>query len=277
MKLGIVSRIDIPEVGNVVEEIVRIVGERAALEPVMLDKFRVKDLIASDNQAELSTSPVEEMDVDIILTIGGDGTILRTLRRTGIPLLPVNMGKVGFLAEVEVDELEESLEKLFAGDYHEDVRKKLMIKVNGERVTDAMNEAVMNTAQIAKMKQFRILVGDLEADRLRCDGLIVATPTGSTCYSMSAGAPILDPRASVNVIVPLAPFRLSSRPIVVPSDSEIEVETLDNKSTLLVVDGVRERELDSRDIVTFRKSENEARFIRFQKNFYRQVWRKLTV
>jgi NAD+ kinase len=219
--------------------------------------------------------PLDELQVDVLITIGGDGTILRTLQRNDSVILGVNLSRVGFLTQAGEADIEDALRKLLAGEYRIDERLKLKVEVDGERWPDCTNEAVIHSAQVAKIRQFRIRVDGDVADSVRADGIIVATPTGSTCYSMSTGGPIIDPRVEALVITAIAPFRLFLRPLVVPPKSEVEVTLPDPRPCVLVLDGQTEGELSGEESLMFTASEKPARFVKLQDDFYRRVETKL--
>lgn len=222
-------------------------------------------------------SPLEEIDADVVVAIGGDGTILSTLQRNSSPIFGINAGVLGFLTEVPVDEIEKGLDKIVNGDYEIDERLKLKTQVNGERVPDCTNEAVLNTAHIAKMRTFSIKIDGQPAENIRADAVIIATPTGSTCYAMSAGGPIIDPRVEAIVVVPIAPFKLSVRPLIVPAQSEVSLRIPEPKPCKLVLDGQVEFDLNGDEEVRIGVSENKARFVRFHEDFYERIREKLMV
>jgi NAD+ kinase len=220
--------------------------------------------------------PTENMSTDIIITIGGDGTILRTLQLSKSKILGVNAGVLGFLTEVSSDKLKHGLKRLVEGDYIVDERIKLKTMLNEKRLEDAVNEAVIHTSQIAKIHSYEVFVDELKADMIRADGIIIATPTGSTCYAMSVGGPILDPKLHGFVITPIAPFKLASRPIVVSSGSTVTVKLEDtHRKCVLVLDGQSEYEVGRGDVITLSQSEEPAKFIRFEPDFYKRVSEKL--
>lgn len=216
--------------------------------------------------------PLEDFDVDFIIVIGGDGTILRVEHKTrrDIPILGVNMGTLGFLTEVEPHETFFALSKLLAGDYYIDERIKLRTYVNGENsVPDSLNEVAILTGIPGKIIHLRYYVDGGLADEIRADGLIVATPTGSTGYAMSAGGPFVDPRLEVMVIAPLAPIALSSRPMVVPATSEVAVRNISlQREIVLAVDGQFYTYLPPETEITVKLSPRRAKFVRFTKEIY---------
>jgi NAD+ kinase len=218
------------------------------------------------------------MDVDMVVAVGGDGTVLRTqgiINPKKIPLFGINMGAVGFLTEIDPPETFTALEQVLAGKYFVDERTQLRVWHNKE-LHEALNEVVIMTQKPAKMLHIEISVDDEVVEELRADGLIIATPSGSTAYSMSAGGPIVDPRVGAFIIVPICPFKLGARPTVVPNDSVIKVKFLrEGKKAVAVIDGQFEEEINYMDEFIFKKAENYAYFVRLSKNFYRRVREKL--
>ncbi|MDR2699178.1 MAG: NAD(+)/NADH kinase [Candidatus Methanoplasma sp.] len=219
--------------------------------------------------------PVEDMDVDIMITVGGDGTILRTCMKNKAPLIGINAGGVGFLAEVDAKDLEEGIRRLRSGEYVVEERFKLSSWYRERYLADAVNEAVIHTDSIAKIRHFKVYVNDKLMTEVRADGIIVSTPTGSTCYAMSLGAPLIDPQVNGMVVVPMAAYKFASRPFVVPADAKITVETIMDSGCLLVVDGQEEYEIKGKTHIDFFRSSETVRFIRFSTDFYSRVREKL--
>jgi NAD+ kinase len=268
-KFGIVANPEIKGTSAIAKKVLNFLESKheCVLEEQLAGKLRMKK----------RGVPLEKMKVDIIIAIGGDGTILRTLQNTNCKILGVNAGVLGFLTEISQTDLESDLKRLVKGDYIVDKRIKLKTVLNGKPLVDATNEAVIHTAQIAKIQTFNVFVDEYKADKIRADGIIVATPTGSTCYAMSTGGPILDPHVNGFVITPIAPFKLASRPIVVSSKSTVTVELTDtHHNCTLVLDGQQEVEVGAGDVIKFGMSKNKARFIRFDSDFYKRVREKLS-
>ena len=215
------------------------------------------------------------MGADVIITIGGDGTILRTLQGTDSPILGINAGVLGFLTEVPPGEAISAVKRVLSSKYRIEERLKLKTVMNGRRLEDATNEAVIHTAHIAKMRHFEISVDGTPATEMRADGLIVATPTGSTCYAMSVGSSIIDPRVDALVIAPIAPFRLSARPFVVPARSKISVTIKEPRECIMVIDGQCEFDMSGKEKLVFTASDKKARFVSFKDDFYRNLEEKL--
>lgn len=273
MKIGVVSRLDMEESIELTDKLVEFLLEKEV--ETFLDESVAEKL---GNYQDISL-PLEEMDVDIIIAVGGDGTILRTqsfISSKEIPLFGINMGTVGFLTEIDPELAFKSLEQVLAGKYFVEKRTQLQIQHNNQ-LHSALNEVVIMTRKPAKMLHIEISVDEQVAEELRADGLIVATPSGSTAYSMSAGGPIVDPQVEAFVIVPICPFKLGSRPMVVPDNSQIKVKLLlEGKKAMSVIDGQLEEEINYMDEIIFRKSDNYACFVRLTKDFYRKVREKLT-
>jgi len=213
---------------------------------------------------------------DIVITIGGDGTILRALEDIEKPIFAINSGGMGFLTEVESKYAKSGLKRVVSGDYNVEERAKLKVMVDGKRLPDAANEVTVQTARIAKMIYLEVYVENELIESFGADGVIIATPTGSTSYSLSAGGPILDPSVGAMVIAPLAPFKLSARPWVVPLDKKVGIKLVHkSKETKIVIDGESPQlvSMDSKIVIT--GSEKKARFVRFGESFYQMVRTKL--
>lgn len=223
--------------------------------------------------------PIREMDADILMVIGGDGTILRTcsiLEGRKLPILGIDVGALGFLTEVTPDKLDWCLDQLERGNYSIEERKKLAVFFRGKRYPDALNEVAIVTSVPAKMLRIAYYSNEERVDVLNSDGIIVATPTGSTAYAMSAGGPIVDPEVDAFVVVPICPFKLGARPVVVPDKKTLRVEILAGKGATAAIDGQYNLEVGVGESIEFRLSENRAYFVRLGKrSFYDKVWKKL--
>ncbi|MHC1610065.1 MAG: NAD(+)/NADH kinase [Candidatus Methanospirareceae archaeon] len=228
-RIGIVCKGGEEDV-SVLEDLIEAAGERVE---VILDE-------ATADKLQKRGMKIEEMDVDLLICIGGDGTILRALHalKSPTPVLGINTGAIGFLAEVQPEDSVSTLRGLLEG-FEIERKERLSATISGAeaRIPYAMNEAVVITSKPGKMLHFAIFIDGEELERLRADGVIFATPTGSTAYAMSAGGPIVDPKVNATIIVPIAPFKLSARPTVVDISSEISLELLEMKDAELVIDG----------------------------------------
>jgi NAD+ kinase len=220
-------------------------------------------------------TPQSKLDVDMLVIAGGDGTILHALHMTNAPVLSINTGSVGFLAELGVDEIETGIKAVLAGEFILDERMRLKSTVNGRRQLDATNEVVVHTAAVSKMMTLELAIDGNYVDTVRADGLIAATPTGSTSYALSSGGPIMDPRVRAIVLSPIAPFNLHSRPMVVPADSVTQISTTEQHYPgLVVIDGQHEVHFRQRTTVEITVSENSAYFVRMGEGFYEKLRRK---
>ena len=219
--------------------------------------------------------PLADMDVDIVIVVGGDGTLLRALQHTDAKVIGINGGSVGFLAEIDHDHIKEGVDRLLREDYIVETRFRLNCWYNGQYLTPSVNEAVVHTASVAKIRHFRVYIDDVLASELRADGLIISTPTGSTCYAMSLGAPYMDPKVKALMVVPMAAYKFNSRPFIVPATSKITVENVLDKECLIVLDGQEEFKMDGCSKVDFMLSDRKARFIRYDTDFYSRVRDKL--
>lgn len=268
MKVGITANPRIPGALDCVKDVLALADRLDGVEEVFLES----DLARALGQKGL---PLAHMKADMILAIGGDGTILRALQLSDAKVFGINSGSLGFLAEVNAPEVDASLQKILRGEYTVEERMRLKVTVDGQRLFDCTNEAVVHTAQIAKIRTFEIGLGEELVERVRADGIIVATPTGSTSYSMSAGGPIVDPRLDAIVVTAIAPFKPASRPHVFPGQGHVHVRLMKPKECLLVMDGQHESNLTGREDVVVTASERRARFVRFRTDFYRRIEEKL--
>lgn len=272
MRIGIVTRHDIHRGVELAEEIADfLINENieVLLDPLIVSEIRRHHSLSCN---------IDEMDADIIIAIGGDGTILRTQSLVGdkkIPVFGINMGTVGFLTEINPEETFHALKEVLVGNYFVEERTRLKVWHNRD-LAPALNEVVILTRKPAKMLHIEVKVDDEVVEELRADGLIVATPSGSTAYSMSAGGPIVDPKVDAFIIVPICPFKLGSRPTVVSGESTIQVRLLrEGKKAVAVIDGQYEEEINYMEKVVFHKSKEYAYFVRLTKEFYKKVREKL--
>ncbi|MGZ7070726.1 MAG: NAD(+) kinase [Methanobacterium sp.] len=272
MRIGIVTRHDLHRGLELAEEIADfLIKEKVE---IVLDSLIVDNLRRFHNLS----SEIDEMDVDMIITIGGDGTILRTQSLIGekkIPIFGINLGTVGFLTEIGPEEAFHAIKEVLAGNYFVEERTRLDVWHNRD-LAPALNEVVILTRKAAKMLHIEVKVDDEIVEELRADGIIFATPSGSTAYSMSAGGPIVDPRVDAFIIVPICPFKLGSRPTVVSGQSIIKVRLLrEGKKAVAVIDGQYEEEINYMEELIFQKSKENAYFVRLTKEFYKKVREKL--
>jgi NAD+ kinase len=221
--------------------------------------------------------------VEMIIVLGGDGTLLSAARlvanaHADVPIFGVNLGSLGFMAEVSLDELYGNLEKAIAGKLGTEDRIMLTASVlrEGKRIAQyrVLNDAVINKGALARMMELRISVNDGHLTTLRADGLIVATPTGSTAYSLSAGGPIIHPTIHCFVLTPICPHTLSNRPIALPDSVVVTVcLTSPSEDVSLTLDGQIGFPLEPNDVVAIKKSQFRMKLIKHPTKSYYEILR----
>ncbi len=267
MRIGIAGNPGKPLAVELARRAVERIGDRAEV------------VVASDMAAVAGTdrphAPLEAIAADALVAIGGDGTFLWTLQRTELPLLPINAGTMGFLAEVDGSRLaafDGAIDRLLTGRYFVEARMRLASQLSGTSLPDAMNEIVVHTSQVAKMRLFEIGVDGRAVGRLRADGVILATPTGSTSYSLSALGPIVDPAVEGIVVSALAPFQATQRAVLVDPLRTVSVRLVHpEKEGVVVVDGQTEQHIPGGSTVVAYRSPRRARFVRFGSGFFRRL------
>lgn len=221
---------------------------------------------------------------DLVIVLGGDGTLLKTARQIGYKktlVLGVNMGNLGFLTEVDPEHLEEMLERVWEGKYVIDERSLLRVTVYREDVkiytSLALNDAVINQGAFARLINLRTEINQRKINDFWADGLIVATPTGSTGHSLSAGGPIVHPGLNTFVVCPICPSSLSNRPIVLPMDRQIKVTLgTDRGDVGLTLDGQESLSLQYNDDIKIRRSTRKFYLVRKTgENYYKILRAKL--
>ena len=221
--------------------------------------------------------------VDMIIVLGGDGTLLSAARLVAasgknVPLFGVNLGSLGFMAEVSLDELYDNLQKALAGKLRSEERMMLDAAIirNGRRISEykVLNDAVVSKGAVARMVSIDVSVGDDHLTSVRADGLILATPTGSTAYSLSAGGPIVHPTLHCMVLTPICPHTLSNRPIAIPDTSLVRVKLMSSsEGAMLTLDGQVACPLRRNDIVEVRKAKQKVKIIKHPAKDYYEILR----
>jgi NAD+ kinase len=229
--------------------------------------------------------PPVDPEADLAITLGGDGTLLygaRALAGADIPILAVNLGDFGFITEISHHEWRDALDKYLSGRLG--VSKRVMfvaqVRREGECIAEfsGLNDAVIRSSEFSRILRLRLHLSQTLVVRYRADGVIVATPTGSTAYSMSAGGPILHPEMDAFLLNPICPFTLSNRPVVVPGTETLEVELEESQRTnaVLVIDGQESYALEPLDRVVVSKSSKHSWIILSdRRNFYEVLRAKL--
>jgi NAD+ kinase len=212
---------------------------------------------------------------NLLITFGGDGTLLSVARHApaDVPILGVNMGTLGFLTEVRVEEFPETLEHVLAGSFQTEERMTFDVAV-ADRSYRVLNDATINKSALARIVDMRVSVAGAFVSNFRADGLIVATPTGSTAYNLSAGGPIIHPAMSAIVITPICPHMLTNRPIVLPDGLDVEIRiATEHQEIFLTLDGQEGLPLTAADTVRVRKSATSVRLVRTGEKSYFDVLR----
>ena len=231
------------------------------------------------------TSSYEKREIsqqaDLLIVLGGDGTLLSVARAAhphNIPILAVNLGSLGFLAEISIDELYPTLENILAGKFEIENRMLLNACIwrNGEKVEDhnVLNDVVINKGAVARVINLQVLVNGQYMTSYRADGLIIATPTGSTAYSLSAGGPIIHPSMHTLVLSPICPFTLTNRSILIPDQSIIQVKlAAEYDDVRVTLDGQEGYDMRAGDILKIKKTKTSLQLIRGPNKNYYQILR----
>lgn len=266
MKLGLTANPKKSTALDLARRALEIVGDRA--------EFVISDEIPQIGP-KLQHAPLEEIRPDVLLAIGGDGTFLYALQRCRAPLLPINAGTIGVLAEVgsrRPTEFEGAIERLLRGRYFLEERMKLAAQHDGTLLHDATNEYVIHSTPVGKMGRFEVAFDGHVAGRIRADGVIVATPTGSTAYSLSSLGPIVDPALDAIVLTTIAPFRLEPRSVVVEPLHTLKFRPVEpGRSAVVISDGQVEYPLAPEQSVTVYRSPRRATLVRFGSRYFQRL------
>lgn len=262
---------------------------RAVIPPLLewLERRNIEVFVDQDTQAcsgsKVTCLSREDLaqKIDLLIVLGGDGTLLSGARALGgkkVPILAVNLGGLGFLSSVTLDELYPVLETVLGGGHQTSERMMLEAKVlRGGKVVEqqnALNDAVITKTALARMLEFDVLINGAPVTRYRADGLIVATPTGSTAYSLAAGGPIVDPHLDALLVTPICPHMLTNRPLVIPDTSRVEIDVAATEEPVyLTLDGQVGLRLDSHDRVSVTQSPNRILLVQPPRKNYFDVLR----
>ncbi len=243
----------------------------------------VDQALQTDELRDVARLPDAADDVDILITLGGDGTLLRGAHwaaPAGVPILGVNLGRLGFLTSVPLDRMETAIARLASGDYRVEERMALEARTSRsddepEQAVLALNEAVVHKVGSTRVVLLNVRVDDQEIGLYRADGVIISTSTGSTAYSLSAGGPILDPRLDSILVTPICPHTLAVRPLVVPGDVEVSIEAVaPARGIELSVDGGSVQGLEPGDRVTARRAARPVRLVRLPGHSFFELMRE---
>ena len=221
-------------------------------------------------------------DIDCVLVLGGDGTLIRASRELhsyDIPLLGINMGTLGYLAEVELESLEKSLDKLFLDEVHREDRMMLRGYLNGKFEDVALNDIVLTRKGTLRVIRFNIYVNGELLNAYQADGVIISTPTGSTAYNLSAGGPIVAPTAAMFVVTPICSHALNTSSIVLSAEDEIVLELSlgrdgNIEEAALSFDGERNIDVHTGDRITIKKAKDKTELLKLSKVSFLEILRK---
>ena len=280
-RIGIVLKPHQPEALKTICELVKWLAERGITliggPEIERERIEHQTGCAVDEVAQEQVAS----QVDLMLVLGGDGTMIATARIIGdqeVPVLGVNYGGLGYLAEFRIEELYTALESILANNFRLDRRVMLEVELRrGDappKTSRVLNDVVINKSALARIIEIEAYLNRQFVNAFRADGLIVSTPTGSTAYNLSAGGPVIFPSMNAVVITPICPFTLSNRPIVVPDDAEIELLLkTDNEEVALTLDGQVGFPLEVADRVVIRKSRTTFNLIQPSNRNYFDVLR----
>lgn len=286
MKVGIYGQFYHKEASRYVQELLDILGKKQ-IEVIIEKNFL--DLINKNDQIETNYdhfSTFKELDdsYDLFFSIGGDGTILRTvtyIRDLNIPIAGINTGRLGFLATIKKEEIAQSIDKILQGHYQISNRSLIQAKINGNQeilgeLDFALNEIAVNRKNTTSMISITTHLDGEKLTKYWADGLIIATPTGSTGYSLSCGGPVIAPETSSIVLTPIAPHNLNARPLVIPDNTEITLQVSGREEQHLISLDSRIVTLDNDTRVTLKKAPFTIKLITLEgESFLKTIREKL--
>lgn len=236
-------------------------GCQAILDGWLYDRLRVGE--------RCDISQLAPGDVDVIIALGGDGTLLRTLStsaRLSIPVLGINMGRMGFLLEIEPEEAEDAIDRILSGQYHEEERMMLSVQVNGSMTAFAANELAVTRGGNPSSLTINVATVNENVFCIHGDGVLVSTPTGTTGYALSAGSPVVYPLLPCLIVTPVCSHIMHHRPVILPDDQVITIEVKNTRGYphQVCIDGQEVFDMKEDSKVRVCKSEKNAHFIRFK-------------
>jgi NAD+ kinase len=272
--IGIVANVKKQLTKGVVEEIIRWAGESG------LDFFICEELVSLVGHKEKSMSRAELGKASgVLISLGGDGTMLASARAVGkhqTPILGINLGGVGFLTEINSNDLQNTLNKLKKGDYFIEKRMVLETEVEGVKKLDqfALNDVVIDKGEVARLFLLHLYLQDEFVCSYSADGLIISTPTGSTAYNLAAGGPIINPRMNAIIVSPICPHTLASRPILFSENETLKaIVEISHREAVLTIDGQVAFGLKSGSTVLVRKAKHPVNLIKFRDRSFYEILR----
>lgn len=286
MNVSIVTNFNIPDkVTAAMSVINKLLQYDCHIRVASFNRSRIERTKCDDSMIEYVPTEKIYSESDVIIVLGGDGTILEAARRAAekqLKILGINLGRVGYMAELELYELD-MLSKLFEGDYKVEERSMLSVEIISSKSKKtvsafALNDAVISNGSVARIIDLELSEGGVLISNYRADGLIVSTPTGSTAYSMSAGGPITDPRVNCLCVTPICPHSFVARPIIFSDNAVLEVKNtcVREKLLYLTLDGRNNYEVYIGDTVRITKSNLKTRLVRLtDSGFYTRLRKKM--
>ncbi|MCW4000349.1 MAG: NAD(+)/NADH kinase [Candidatus Bathyarchaeota archaeon] len=269
--VGLIARFDQKPALQLAEELAEFLAEKGL-------EVYIEDTLAGIVSSKERFVPLSKMQTDFIITIGGDGTILRTainIPKPDTPILAVNMGVRGFLTEVEPKCACEAVERTLKGDFRIEKSAKMAVQAGKEQLPDALNDVVISTGEPSKILYAQICKNGKPILKCQADGLIIGTQTGSTGYSLSAGGPVLDPQVDAFVLTPICSLTVFHS-LVFPADSTLTFNVLRPEKMLVMIDGSYRKTVCTDELtVKVTRSQNVTSFIRFEANFYDRLRNRL--
>jgi NAD+ kinase len=268
--VGLVARYDKKSALKLTEDLAEYLKKRGL-------KVYVEDTLTDKVTTKEEFIPLSKMEADFIITIGGDGTILRTclnVPKPEPPLLTINMGVRGFLTEVEPKNTYEAVERILKGEYKTEKCAKLAVTIGKEPMPDALNDVVISACEPSKILYTQICKDGKPILKCQADGLIVATQTGSTGYSLSAGGPVLDQEVDAFVLTPICSLTVFHS-LVFPADSTVSFNVERPREMLVLIDGNYRKLVSADEMLKVTRSKNVTSFIRFETDFYDRLKNRL--
>jgi len=268
-RVGVVAKLNSPE------------ASRVSLDSGKFLKSKGVEVLYTGDLAHMAgrrPTPIEKMAVDLVLAVGGDGTVMRTAQKVGeTPILGVKVGALGFLCETTPETVRDALERVLSGRFYLEHKTKLRVKYKDLNLPDVLNEVLVTTSKPSRILSLSVLKDGAPLHRGKADGVIISTTTGSTAYALSAGGPIIDPRLDVMEVIFICPLSAGLRPIIFPSSSSIEVRTSpDAAPGIVVLDGQTTIPVDHDVPVLVERSEKSAVFVKVNPpEFYKRIREKI--
>lgn len=273
--IGIIANPKKPKVEKIIEQMI-LWAKKNEIDCYLSEEL--KDLVGKKGKLlPLSSLPDKS---EVLISLGGDGTMLKTARtvgKRGNPILGINLGSLGFITETTVDDLESTLNRLLNKEYKVEKRMVLKAKIDlkGQPYIFALNDVVVDKGGVARLIQMHLYDKDEFVCSYSADGLIISTPTGSTAYSLASGGPIINPKTNAIIVAPICPHTLASRPIIFSENHDLKIVVeCGHRDALLTIDGQIAKSLKSKTSVLVSKAEHTVNLVKFPESSFYSVLRK---